>query len=712
MPQASCALGAPALAPRHRERHISATNPASPSMAHTPVTSRSMRDAESVGSPALEPDGHVPIVLGVTGHRSLHHGDDDAIVEQFGVLLARIRREAPHSPIVLLTALAEGADRLVARLAMRERVGVIAVLPLEAENYELDFPAPHSRDEFRALVADPRTERCIVAPRLDSAADAPGGARDLQYLITGLFIARNSDVLIALWDGSEARGIGGTAQIVAFRQSGRLDAAAPILAALAHAPHPFRVADAPLDAPQTGLIYHIPVHRAETALSPTAMQTGWLVPASDDASPELRQRFVNAGFATLRHRDALNREGLHYRTRRGARVAASSAYLANGEATPSSRDARAPAALAGVRASFAIADALAIEHQRSIYGTMIALFCLIAIATISLVFRNLARTAHAQLIYLGGYLLLLTIADLAYMRTRRRKSQDRFQDYRAIAEGLRVQFYWRLAGSRRAVSDFYLRKQRSELRWIRDVLRVCALRASEPIAGDVASVRRLWVTDQRRYYARAGKRDGDRRRRHRTLGSVFLLLSLAGTIKLMYEMSEMRVAYIAIAVFAALALAYHAIFEVRHALSQAESPTPAQWRAMASLGALSIIIAIAFYKMIALGGPAIAASLPRFALREEAVEWRLAAIGIVALVGTFAHAYANVRAFGEHQKQYDRMGLLFRSAEEALDRAARPSAIDDPHAILFDLGCEALAEHADWLLLHRARPIELPTAEI
>lgn len=68
-----------------------------------------------------------------------------------------------------------------------------------------------------------------------------------------------------------------------------------------------------------------------------------------------------------------------------------------------------------------------------------------------------------------------------------------------------------------------------------------------------------------------------------------------------------------------------------------------------------------------------------------------------------------MRAFGEHQKQYQRMKELFESAGDALFTALAPQSAD---RILFDLGREALAEHADWLLLHRSRPIELPTAEI
>jgi hypothetical protein len=58
------------------------------------------------------------------------------------------------------------------------------------------------------------------------------------------------------------------------------------------------------------------------------------------------------------------------------------------------------------------------------------------------------------------------------------------------------------------------------------------------------------------------------------------------------------------------------------------------------------------------------------------------------------------------------MKELFQAADEALERAATTAASVDADRILPDLGCESLAEHADWLLLHRARPIELPTAEL
>src|SRR5674476_1352368 len=96
-------------------------------MTQPSATSRSTDGGTRPAPGAPGPDGRVPVVLGVTGHRTLRKGDEDAIAVRIRTLIAMVQREAPHSPIVLLSALAEGADRLVARTALAEGVQLIAV---------------------------------------------------------------------------------------------------------------------------------------------------------------------------------------------------------------------------------------------------------------------------------------------------------------------------------------------------------------------------------------------------------------------------------------------------------------------------------------------------------------------------------------------------------------------------------------------------------
>jgi CheY-like chemotaxis protein len=675
-------------------------------MPETIATMHSRHDTAPAAGHAPARDGRIPIVVGITGHRALRAADEPAITAQVTSLFARLRRDCPHSPIVLLTALAEGADRLVAHAALAAGARLLAVLPLEPADYEMDFATTASRDAFRALLSDPRTDRIVVIPCLDPAARRDGDARNMQYLFDGLFIARHSDVLIALWDGSAARGTGGTQQIVTFKQTGRLDVDSHTVAALTEAPAPFEVIDAPLDAAPTGLVYHVPAARADDAVAPSD-SAAWLVPPRHAGTPAARDAFVEQNLTTLRRRDELNREGATLRDRHRSRLDAGRAMLTRGEPV-------VPAALDGLRESFALADVLAVAHQKSTYRMLIALFVLVGVATISLVFRNLAISDDARRVYLGGYLLLLAVADLAYLRTRGRRSQDRFQDYRALAEGLRVQFFWRLAGLPHAASDYYLRKQRSELRWIRDALNVCALCSAPPVGADIEAVQRLWVEDQHHYYRRASARDGYRGRRQRAVGSALVLLSLSATMVWLWSIAQGAAVFIAIALLAALVLSTHCAYEIVHALRDSTAGDRRVLREMLGIGALSVGIALALWAAAAYGGPQLAGRAPLLSLNASPFEWMLAAIGITALVGTFAHGFANVRAFGEHQKQYERMEELFHVASTALSRAT-PSETATRHGaerVLLDLGREALAEHADWLLLHRARPMELPTAEL
>lgn len=651
----------------------------------------------------VEPDGRVPVVLGVTGHRTIRRGDEGAVTVHLREPLDRLRRDLPHSPVILLTSLAEGADRLVARVALDAGVQLIVVLPLPQDIYERDFTTAESRGEFRALLAHPRTERCIVAPVLDPRAETPGNARDLQYLLSGLFIARHSDILIAIWDGAPARGMGGTGQIVDFRRRGRIEIVECDTECLAAAPEPFNVLASPLDAPPTGLIFHVSAPKPDDTAAPNGVTAQWLVPERHDDSPVTRAQYRRHSWQTLGHRETFNSECVSYRANHGPRVAAARALLTRGELD-------ADASTAATEESFAVADVIAIRHQQETYRTLIALFYLVAFATLSLLFRDRALTEDAKRAYLAGYLLLLAIADVLYLRTRSRASQDRFQDYRALAEGLRVQFFWRLAGLQHAAADYYLRKQRNQLSWIRDSLRACALRAAPHSPGRIAEVALLWVTDQRAYYERASRRDGLRRHRLRMAGSALVLFSLCVTVGLLWNGSAGRPFFLGIAGAVAAVLVTHLGFEIATAAGESQSFDRKAAREMFARGALGAVLAGAVGVSIIVGGPLLTVTFPRLEITGATAEWTLASVGITALIGAFVHAYANIRAFGEHEKQYERMEELFRSAEEALRHAASGSAARE--RVLFDLGCEALAEHADWLLLHRERPIELPSADI
>jgi hypothetical protein len=116
----------------------------------------------------------------------------------------------------LLSPLAEGADRLAAHVALAEDYRLFVPMPFRQSEYENDFVATSgSLDEFRRLLAhaDGRSVE------LDGARNQAGGliAREARsYEAVGRFVARNCDVLVAIWDGQSPEGRGGTFDTLRF----------------------------------------------------------------------------------------------------------------------------------------------------------------------------------------------------------------------------------------------------------------------------------------------------------------------------------------------------------------------------------------------------------------------------------------------------------------------------------------------------------------
>jgi len=142
--------------------------------------------------------------IGVTGHRKL--ADGAAVEAGLEMALAAIAARFPAAtPWRVLSALAEGSDRIVARhILARPGARLVAVLPLPKADYMTDFQSQQSREEFLDLLG--LAESVIELPLRDSRTEA--------YEQVGRHVVEHSDVLLAVWDGLPANGRGGTAEIV------------------------------------------------------------------------------------------------------------------------------------------------------------------------------------------------------------------------------------------------------------------------------------------------------------------------------------------------------------------------------------------------------------------------------------------------------------------------------------------------------------------
>jgi hypothetical protein len=150
--------------------------------------------------------------IGVSGHRvppKLPEESEAPLRTLIDRILAAIVDTAPTantaSALVIVSSLAEGSDRIVAAAGLAAGFALQVVLPFKRAEYALDFEAQASRREFEELLA-----RASDVFELDGAANE----RPRAYEAAGLFMLANIDVLIAIWDGEVAAGVGGTAQIV------------------------------------------------------------------------------------------------------------------------------------------------------------------------------------------------------------------------------------------------------------------------------------------------------------------------------------------------------------------------------------------------------------------------------------------------------------------------------------------------------------------
>ncbi len=155
--------------------------------------------------------------LGVTGHR-FPPEDDPELRAAVGIAIsriqARIRPGTESTPVSLavVSALAEGSDRIVAREALARGASLEVVLPLAREDYLADFCSGESQTEFLAL--------CELAASVTEMTGADG--REQAYEQAGRAIVDRCDVMLAIWDGLPARGRGGTAEIVAYAHQQRV----------------------------------------------------------------------------------------------------------------------------------------------------------------------------------------------------------------------------------------------------------------------------------------------------------------------------------------------------------------------------------------------------------------------------------------------------------------------------------------------------------
>jgi len=110
----------------------------------------------------------------------------------------------------LISPLALGADRIVAQAAIEACYELYAPLPFAKATYATDFPEDDA--EFDELL-----EHGVVFE-----LDGSRAQEEESYREVGRFVVRNSDLVVAIWDGGAVKKVGGTAEIARFALQSRV----------------------------------------------------------------------------------------------------------------------------------------------------------------------------------------------------------------------------------------------------------------------------------------------------------------------------------------------------------------------------------------------------------------------------------------------------------------------------------------------------------
>jgi hypothetical protein len=553
--------------------------------------------------------------IGVTGHRDLVEEERPALESRVRAVFDSLSSSYPDLDLQLLTALAEGADRLVAHVALKLGIPLVAVLPMEQADYEKDFESVDSLAEFRSMLL--RAQKVVTLSKV-FGQDSLG--RDSNYAQLGLFISNHCQVLLTLWDGKPSDAVGGTAQVVNYHLTGVLDGFEGDLSPAS------LLADNEND-----LVHHIVCSRdrpgGEPADGLSALDSSWF------SSRRNGERSGDMPEAYRLQLERLQQFARDWQEKETIIQSRSSSLL---EGMPKLE---VPTGAQQTDRLFQAADCLAIHYQQRVNGSLRAIHVLaIMMGLVFLVYSEFDGPGYMVLTFLGLFFAGVAVHIIGGSREWHRK----YLDYRALAEGLRVQFYWNLSGvvdteSAGFAYDNFLQTQDVDLGWIRHVMRQASMnraRGQPPEPGWVVWVIDEWIggpvsgRGQLAYYSSKQMHNTSRFRRTRRLGNLCL------------------------------------------------------WA--------GITIAVLLFLLGTDG-------------HGEQRRVLLVLMGVLPLVAGIWDAYSHKKAEKELIKQYGFMSRVFLKARKLLDKSAD---ITFRRQVLRALGQAALDEGAEWLLMHRDRPLE------
>ena len=145
-------------------------------------------------------------MVGMTGHQGLPTPTAELVTAALRDTLRRY-----HPQLVGVTMLGPGADQLFARVVLSLGGALYVVQPTKGRQY---------RDSFEDQAAQAGYDELYGRASYFEALEHTEST-EVAHMAAGKVVVDRSSVLVAVWDGHPSRGLGGTADVVAYaRQRG------------------------------------------------------------------------------------------------------------------------------------------------------------------------------------------------------------------------------------------------------------------------------------------------------------------------------------------------------------------------------------------------------------------------------------------------------------------------------------------------------------
>lgn len=595
----------------------------------------------------------IPLIIGITGHRNIKNDDYPKIKYSLIRLLSSIRKDWQSKkgentgPIIVMTGLAIGGDMLTTEVALEMGLEVASVLPMPEQMYSGKYKGEKDLSRFKNLYSKSKFK--IELPLLPEHGIK---GDEVQYAALGDFIAAHSTMLIALWDGRVADKPGGTSDVVHLKLYGQ------------SAPDP---ESSDLFAlPPLGPVYQIITPR-EGMVKP---KNAFRIKIWEPGLFSTKSRFLDKGEILPEGAVWLKNFNMDMRL---AKDEPESLAKAAKMTFPEKEGLKLPPHLVSL---YAHADWLAGHFQNkaffhvkiymAIMGAIGLFFSAksfapyldipifkLNIQQISNLFDSMGihriqpdfTFTYTSLIT-AGYSLASVGVLYCWIAKDFVKANEKYSHYRSLAEGLRVQIFWHIAGIKESVADNYLNHQVTSFNWIRYAIAAIHPRIERSeVKPGLEYVNQNWICDQLDFYKKKSHIFNKKDSRIQTLvkSAIFFTISF--------------------------------------------------WMLKVMIGDIKSMSA------------AVAGLMQNHGLLASSIVFVLASLSFAAPV---IYTYQSYRNYADNARRYALMVPLLTKAKNILEHEIKKGETVKARKTLLQLGRQALSENADWLIRRMKIKIDAP----